>query len=540
MPGMTDKAAPVNQAVASSVEPGSPLGNKQYRELWSANAASNFGGQVQVVGASWLMASLTASPQLIALVQGASSLGTVLVILFGGALADNYDRRRIMLFMQTAMLVSAAVLAALTWTGHISPWLLLALTLTISALGSINNPAWQASIRDLLPRAMISRAVALNSMSINLARTAGPALGGAIVALGGAAAAFALNALSFVGFLLALLRWRPARIERTTPRERLLPAMAAGVRYVALAPNVRNATVRGGLSGLAASAVFALLPVVARQEMQGNALVFGLLLAAFGFGAVFSAYAGGRLRSRFTPDQVVRIAAGGLILGPLLLALAPNVWIAGLGAALAGAGWTLTHSTYNTTVQLSASPWVTARSLATYQTATFAGMAAGSWLFGWVAEHHGTGTALLAASAGQVIAALAGLALPLPRLEDLQVDPLVGRRTPDLAEPVDPEAGPVRVEIEYRVMPENWPDFQAAMAARSRIRKRDGARNWALWQDLAERTRWIESYRVATWADYLRHIARRTEADRENHEALVAFDTSAGGPTARRYIGHID
>lgn len=518
----------------------SPLGNRQYRELWSAQAASNFGGQVQVVGASWLMASLTASPQLIALVQGATSFGTVLVILFGGALADNYDRRRIMLIMQTAMLVTAAGLALLTWTGHITPGLLLVLTLVISALGSINNPAWQASIRQLLPRALISRAVALNSMSINLARTAGPALGGVIVVLGGAATAFALNALSFVGFLVALLRWKPAKVERTTPRERLLPAMAAGLRYVALAPHVRNATLRGGLSGLAASAVFALLPVVARQEMQGNALVFGMLLAAFGLGAVLSAYAGGKLRARLTPDQVVRQASVGLILGPMLLGLAPNIWIAGLGAALAGAGWTLTHSTYNTTVQLSASSWVTARSLATYQTATFAGMALGSWLFGALAEQHDTGTALLVASAAQLAFVLIGLTLPLPRLEELNVDPMQTVRQPELEEPIAPDVGPIRVEIEYSVARGDWPEFEQTMALRGLIRKRDGARNWALWQDLGTRNRWIESYRVATWADYLRHISRRTEADRANHEALVAFDTTADGPKARRYLGQSD
>lgn len=517
--------------------PDSPLANRQYRELWSANAASNFGGQVQVVGAAWLMASLTASPQLIALVQGATNLGTVLVILLGGALADNYDRRRIMLTTQGAMLLTAALLSVLTWHGSIAPWSLLALTLSISAFGSVNNPAWQASIRDLLPRRLISRAVALNSLSINLARTAGPALGGAIVAIGGAAAAFAFNALSFVGFLIALIRWKPEPRERTTAREQILPAMAAGIRYVALAPNVRNATTRGGLSGLAASAVFALLPVVARQEMQGNAMVFGLLLAAFGFGAVFSAYAGGMLRGRFTPDQVVRIAAIGLICGPLLLGLAPNVWIAGLGAALAGAGWTLTHSTYNTTVQLSASPWVTARSLATYQTATFAGMALGSWGFGWVAEVHGTSTALVAAGGAQIFAALVGLFLPLPQLEQLQVDPWITDRQPELQEPVDPAAGPVRIEVRYRIARENWSAFEAAMELRGRIRKRDGARNWALWQDLADLESWFESYRVSTWAEYERHISRRTEADRFNHEALVALDITPGGPTARRYLG---
>lgn len=532
----------LDSAPAAGAEPvpASPLRNRQYRELWTANAASNFGGQVQVVGASWLMASLTSSAQLIALVQGATSLGTVLVILIGGALADNYNRRRIMMATQTGMLLTAATLALLAWRGLVTPWLLLALTMTISALGSLNNPAWQASVRDILPRALISRAVGLNGLSMNLARTAGPALGGAVVALGGAASAFALNAVSFVGFLLALIRWQPKPTVRTTPRERLVPAMAAGVRFVALSPNVRNAVIRGGLSGLFASAVFALLPVVARHAMGGNALVFGLLLAAFGGGAVVSAYTSGALRARFTPDRLVRLSALGLIVGPVMIGWAPNVWIAGLGAALSGAGWTMTHSTYNTTVQLSASPWVTARSLALYQTATFAGMATGAAVFGWVAQHHGTSTALYIAGAGQVVTALAGLALPLPRLDELKVDALLPHRAPEVEEEVDPADGPIRIEISYSIAREHWTAFRSVMDERSRIRKRDGARNWALWQDLADLTRWVESYRVPDWADYLRHLTRRTEADRENLEALHALDETPGGPTARRYVGRGD
>ena len=331
--------------------PRSPLGYRQFRELWSANVASNFGGQVQVVGAAWLMASLTHSPQIIALVQTAISLPNVLFILFGGAMADNYDRRTIMLVSQTAMLATAALLAVLTTIGLIAPWSLLLLTFIISTFNSINNPCWQASVRDILPRDMISRAVALNSMSINLAHTAGPALGGFVVTVAGVASAFVINAVSFVGFIFALARWTPIRHVRTAPRERILPAMIAGVRYAALAPHVRNAVVRGGFSGLSASAVFALLPVVARQKMDGDALTYGLLLAAFGGGAIVSAWIGGHLRNRLAPDQIVLIAVIALAGGLMILGWAPTAIVAGVGAALCGSGWVLAHSTYTTTVQ---------------------------------------------------------------------------------------------------------------------------------------------------------------------------------------------
>lgn len=516
--------------------PGSPLADRVYRELWTANAVSNVGGQVQVVGAAWLMATLSDSPQLIALVQTAISLPTVFFILAGGALADIISRRAIMLATQGAMLATALVLAALTWSGAITPWLLLALIFATQSFSSLNNPSWQASVRDILPRALISRAVALNSMSINLARTAGPAVGGLIVSLFGVAAAFVANAASFIAFLVALIRWQPEVRAASGPRERLVPAMAAGIRYGLLDANVRNAVIRGGLSGLSASAVFALLPVLARQRLGADAFGYGMLLASFGGGAVISAYAAGHLRSRLTPDQVVRLATLSLTVGLAVLALAPSFPVAALGAALGGSGWTMAHSTYNATVQLSAPQWVTARSLAFYQTATFAGMATGSALFGWVAEHQGVALALGAASAAQAAGGLAGLFLPLPRLQDLKVDPLDEWRPPDLDVDVEPGEGPVAVEMEYSVPADRWPEFREAMKTRQRIRKRDGALNWSLWQDVADRTRWIENYRVADWAGYLRHNSRRTEADRANMELLVRLDAGPGRLRVRRYI----
>lgn len=517
-------------------EPDSPLANRDYRNLWSANAVSNFGGQVQVVGAAWLMATLTDSAQLIALVQTAISLPTVLFILFGGAIADNFDRRRIMAVTQSGMLSVALLLAGLSLLGVVTPWLLLGLIFATQSFNAFNNPSWQASVRDLLPRSLISRAVALNSMSINLARTAGPALGGAIVSLAGVAVAFFANAVSFVGFLVVLLRWKPERAVRVMDRESIGPAILAGLRYAAWDANIRHAVIRGGLSGVSASAVFALLPVLARQELGADAFVYGMLLASFGAGAVISAYTSGFLRSRFTPDAVTRTAAASLTVGLAILGFSETPLLAALGAAFGGAGWTMAHSTYNTTVQLSAAPWVTARSLAFYQTATFAGMSSGSAMFGWVAAHEGVHTAFLAASVAQGAAGLIGLALPLPRLETLHVEPLDSWKPPQLSVELKPSDGPVRIEVEYRVEEAGWAEFEAAMHVRRRIRNRDGARNWALWQDLSDRTRWIESYRVANWADYLRHNQRRTEADRENMDHLARLAGGPDGPRVRRSL----
>ncbi len=522
---------------APAPRPRSPLRYREYRSLWGANAASNLGSQVQVVGAGWLMATLTTAPQVVALVQTAISLPVVLFILLGGALADNYDRRKIMLVSQTAMLLAAGLLAVLAWAHIVTPWSLLALVFTVSAFDAINNASWQASTRDLLPRDMISRAVALNATSINLARTAGPAIGGVIVNVAGVASAFVVNAASFLGFIIALLRWTPAPSPRAEPPERLLRAMATGLGYAARAPHVRNAVVRGGMSGLSATTVFALLPVVARQQMDGDALTYGFLLAAFGGGAVFCALSGGWLRSFFAPDTVVSLATGLMATGLLLIGLAPFSGAIPLGAAMSGGGWTLAHSTYNTAVQLSAARWVTARSLATYQTATFAGLASGSVLFGWVAQHQGVNVAFIAAGMAQAAAGLIGLLMPLPRFDALSVDPLDRRMAPPLpAFDIDPHSGPVRVELEYRVAPEDAAAFRAAMRKRAAIRRRDGARGWSLWRDAEDAWVWIESYDTPDWAEYLRHTNRRTESDRANRDALDALTEGGAGPLVRRLI----
>ena len=401
----------------------SPFQSRSYCELWGSNLFSNFGGQIQIVAAGWLMAQLTGSAQMIALVQTATYAPIVLFILAGGALADHGNRRSILLVTQSAMLSIALTLGIATWAGYIRPWSLLGLIFSAACFNAFNNPSWQASLRDILPRSLISPGVALNSTSINLARTVGPALGGMLVNVAGAGAAFVTNALSFLGFLVALLRWHPNPHAAPEARVRLFPSMLAGLRYVARERHVRSAVLRGGLTGLSASAVFALMPVLATQGLHADARVYGLLLASCGTGAVGCAYAGATLRRRFTPDAVLRISVCALMSGLATLGFAPHAWIAGVGAALGGAGWTLAHSTYNTSVQLSAAPQFCGRSLAAYQTLTFAGLASGSAGLGWIAGHQGVHVAFLVASVAQGAAGLVAPWLALPRLRSVDIEP---------------------------------------------------------------------------------------------------------------------
>jgi len=376
----------------------------------------------------------------------------------------------------------------------------------------------------------------LNSMGFNIARSVGPAIGGAIVAAAGAAAAFTVNALSYIGLIAVLARWKPDRPPRLLPRETIGVAMAAGVRYVAMSPEIRVVLLRALLFGIAASAVPALMPLVARTTITGGPLTYGLLLGSFGVGAVGGALSTGRLRARLSTEGIVRSAAIALAVGAAGAAVSRTLVLTAPALMLAGAGWVLALSTFNVTVQMAAPRWVVARALALYQMAAFGGMAAGSWLFGALADGRGVSVALLTAAALQLAGALVGLRLPLPQISALNLDPIGRWAEPETAVPVNARTGPVVVTIDYRIAPGDVVDFLHAMNERGRIRRRDGARHWTLLRDLAEPDKWIERYHVATWLDYIRHNQRRTQADLANWEAIRALHRGEAPPQVHRMI----
>lgn len=303
-----------------------------------------------------------------------------------------------------------------------------------------------------------------------------------------------------------------------------------------MSPNLRVVMLRACLFGIAASAVPALMPLVARDLMTGGALVYGVLLGAFGIGAVLGALGSGRLRHRLSTEWIVRIGALGLALGAAATALSPWMPATVVALMLAGAGWVLALSTFNVTVQMASPRWVVARGLALYQMAAFGGMAAGSWVFGMVAEDHGVSIALLAAAGLQVVGALLGLYLPLPQIEDLNLDPLARWTEPQTAVPIEMRSGPVVITIEYRVAEENIVPFLQVMAERGRIRRRDGARHWTLLRDLGDPRLWLERYHVPTWLDYVRHNQRRTHADADNSAQIAALHEGPAPPVVHRMI----
>jgi MFS family permease len=513
-----------------------PLRYPIFRGVWLASTLSNLGGLVQSVGAAWLMISIAGSPDMVALVQASLSLPVVLLSLVSGAMADAFDRRKVMLGAQIFLFVVSVALMLCAWTERITPWLLLMFTFAIGCGSAFNSPAWQASVGDMVPRAQLPAAVALNSMGFNIARSLGPAIGGAIVAAAGAAAAFAVNAFSYIALIVVLARWRRPTPPQTLPREALGQAVGAGVRYVAMSPAIRTVLLRSGVFGLAAAGVMALIPVVAKLLLGGGPLTYGLLLGAFGLGAVAGALANARLRQAMSTEGIVRWASVAFAIAAAIVGLSGNLPATLGGLFVAGAGWLLALATFNVSVQMAAPRWVVARALSLYQMATFSGLAAGSWLWGEVAAALSVSAALLIAALAMLAGAALGRWLPLPQTEELNLDLLRTWKEPTTVVPVDGRTGPVVVTIEYIIHEADRLDFLGAMSERRRIRRRDGARNWRLLRDLADPQLWVERYETPTWLDYVRHNNRITHHDAVIPQRLRALHRGTEPPRVRRMI----
>ncbi|WP_428928805.1 MFS transporter [Marinibacterium sp. SX1] len=513
-----------------------PFRNPTFRNLWLASQFSNLGSLVQMVGAGWLMTSLSGSSDMVALVQASNTLPIMVFSLIAGALADSFDRRRILLGAQVFMLAVSIGLAICSSLDMLGPWGLLGFTFSIGCGMAMFNPSWQASMGDIVRRDNLSAAVSLNSMGFNLMRSVGPALGGALVALAGSAAAFAFNAVSYIPNVLALLFWRPDYKADRLPREPLAQALGAGLRYVSMSPHLLRVMARSGLFGFAASSAMALLPLVARDMLNGTALTYGLLLGFFGLGAIGGVMINSHVRSRYRNEQIVSAAFLGFALGMVILGLGRHIAISAVGLMIAGACWVMALSLFNVTVQLSTPRWVVGRALSFYQMATFGGMAIGAWNWGLVAEAQSVTLALFCASAVLLIGAGVGRWIGLGEFDQLDLDPLNTFKEPELRLDLQARSGPIVIIIDYVIDEADVDAFLAAIHRRRRVRIRDGARNWSLLRDLENPDLWTERFHVATWNDYLRHNSRRTKSDLEGFQALLDLHRGPGRPRVHRLI----
>jgi MFS family permease len=518
-----------------AASPWSPLRNPLFRWLWIATVASNVGTWLQNVGASWMMTSLTTSTVLVALVQAATSLPSFLLALPAGALADVIDRRRLLLATQGWMTVAAAALGVLTLAGWITPWSLLGFTFLLGLGAAANGPAWQAIVPELVPRRELPAAVALGSVGFNIARAAGPALGGLIVAAAGPGWTFLLNAVSFLGVMAVLYRWRRPAEETVLPGERVLGAMRTGVRYVRHSPEVLAPIARGSAFVVCASSLWALLPVVARGLHHGAA-GYGLLLAALGSGAVAGAIVLPRLKRDNSTDLVVTAATLVFAAATLSLGLLHGFLPLLAMMLLAGGAWLSLLSSLNVAVQTAVPGWVRARAISVYMLIFFGGLAGGSALWGAVGERFGVATALYLSAAGQVIGLLATRHLRLRSGEGLNLAPSRQMPAPVVAYDLEPDRGPVLVTVEYEVRPEQLAEFTLAMRNVRRIRLRDGAMEWGLFADAAVPDRHLEVFLVKSWLEHLRQHDRATVADRDLVELARRFHAGPAKPAVRHLI----
>jgi MFS family permease len=505
--------------------------------IWTASLVSNFGSLIQAVGASWMMTSIAPSPDMVALVQASTTLPIMLLSLPSGATADIWDRRLVMLIAQLAMLTAALALTVITYAGQITPWTLLTLTFLLGCGVALYGPAWQSSVGEQVPRADLPAAVALNSVSFNIARTAGPAIGGVIVAKAGPPAAFLVNAVSYVGLIAVLCLWRRPRPAPFLPPENMLMAMGAGLRYARLSPEIRTVLIRGVVFGILGSSIWALMPLIARDLIGGDAVTYGVLLGSFGIGAVLGALTSTMLRKRYTNEVIVQWSTVGFGIGSMLTSISSWHSLSMPALMLGGASWVLALSTFNVTVQVSSPRWVVGRTVAIYQMVTFGGLATGSWLSGLVAKEFGLSRCLLVTGALMAVSAALGRRLPLRQPEGLNLDPgrtISSESRAQLDRLID--TGPVVVTVEYRIAVEDAEPFRIAMRELRRIRRRDGAKRWSLMQDMAAPEIWIERYHSPNWVEHLRRHHRFTVSDREIERKALDFHQGPEPPHVRHLI----
>jgi MFS family permease len=416
---LTVISSPATAATASRPTTLSPLKHRLFLAIWFGSLLANFGNAVQSVGAAWLLTELRQPADIVALIQAAASLPIMLLALPAGAFADVHDRRRVMLGAQLAMLAISFLLALLAAQQEATPWAVISLTIALGCGVAFFNPALGASIGEIVPRAELAGAVALNILAFNVARSLGPALGGVIVALGGPTTAFVVNALSYVGVIIVLLLWRPNFTTiRTTLSVRR--AIGDGLRYVIHSHPVRVIMIRAFTFTVAGSAAWALMPIVARDMIHGGAMVFGLLLGALGVGAVVGAGSATWFRQRYKAETIIRGAGLLYGCGCILTALKPGLWPTLALLVVSGAGWVQALSGFAVAGQLWAPRAIVGRVTAAVSSVTFGGIALGSWLWGHVVEWASIEAAIAGSGALMIVLPLLGLWLPMPAHEGVK------------------------------------------------------------------------------------------------------------------------
>ncbi|MBX9904014.1 MAG: MFS transporter [Burkholderiales bacterium] len=521
--------------VPVTVSPFAPFRHRMFALLWTATLISNIGTWMHDVSAAWLMTSLSPSPFVVSLVQASTTAAMALFALPAGAMADLFDRRRLLISLTAIKCVLAMTLGMLAFTGRVDAWILLAITFLLGTASAFMAPVWQSVVPSLVPRAELKPAVALNSAGLNVARAIGPTLGGLIILASGAGAAFLLNGLSELVILAAILWWSPAVVPAKRLPENFLPAIAAGVRYAMHAPALKIVLWRAVAFFVFASAFWALLPLIVRTGLKADASLYGVMVGAVGLGAVGGALLLPRIDRYAGAHRLVMLGTLGMAAVLLTLGLVPMRAAALVSCLAAGVCWIFVLSSLNVAAQNALPDWVRGRGLSIYGMVFFGAMTAGSLVWGAVATWAGLGAALVAAGVGSILALVAVHRQVLSQVP-VDLSPAGHWPEPMVHASVEGDAGPVMVFVEYRIDESRAAEFAAVMSRMAGERRRDGAYQWALTRDTADPALFIEFFLVESWAEHERQHARVTKADADVQGEARAFHVGEQPPVVRHFI----
>lgn len=514
----------------------SPLKLPLFRMLWIATLVSNAGKWMQEVANAWLMTTLAPDPLMVSLVQAANALPMFLLGLPAGALADVIDRRRWLLATQSWMMLSAGIMAVLTLTGNMTPWLLLLCSFNLSVGAALNSPGWHSVTPEIVPKESLSAAVTLNGLVINCARAIGPALGGLVVVQLGPGAAFALNSLSFLAVVFVLWRWKRDVQDENLPSERFFSAMRVGLQHVRHSPLMRLVVIRAIVLIFTTSVIWSLLPLLCKQEYGYGPRGFGLMLVANGLGAIMGAtLLLPRLRKFLDANQIVSYAWLAYIPTFVALSRSEVSWIPFVAMLWGGVCNICILSSFHLAAQSVAPDWVRGRAMAVYLLSFSGATTAGALFWGSVAREMGLRTTLMLGGGALLAGTITSFLAPLKTGETFDHEPSGYWPDPNLKVPVPLKHGPIMVVVTYEIAKEDGQKFRDAMSKVRRIRLRNGVLQWGLYIDLESPTKYREVYLDENWAAHLRQHERVSKYEMEVSQLAYQYHQGEELPEVFHY-----
>ncbi|CAP63585.1 conserved hypothetical protein (DUF894, DitE); putative membrane protein [Cupriavidus taiwanensis LMG 19424] len=513
-----------------------PLAQATFAVLWAATILGNIGSFMRDVASAWLATDLSTSPAAVATIQAAATLPVFLLAIPAGVLSDILDRRRFLIAVQVGLAMVSGTLMVLAWRQALTIEILIGMAFLGGIGAAMMGPTWQSIVPELVPQHELKRAVALNALGVNIARAIGPAAGGLLLAAFGAATTYGVDLVSYIFVIAALLWWNRPQRPADPLREHFFGAFRAGLRFTRAHSKLHIVLARAAVHFAFGSSIWALLPLVAKQLLQGGASLYGVLLGAVGLGAILGALVMPRLQRRLDADGMVLLSAVVTAVVMAALCIAPPVWLALPLLLFLGAAWITALTTLGGVAQAILPNWVRGRALAVYQMVFNGAMAAGSLVWGFVAQALGISGGLLVAAGGLLAAALLLHRLRLPRGEE-DLAPAQHWPEPEGADEIAHDRGPVMILIEYCVRAEDRDAFLRAVHKLSEERLRDGAFNWGVMEDPADPELLTEWFLVESWAEHLRQHRRVPHADADLQREITRFHARETPPRVRHLLG---